>query len=150
MVRPVIRSCIAAACLVAAMLGGAPPAAASDVSVVLTAAGPGPVTHSGGQAATACPLTVAENADGVAVLDAAVAAGCIGSYSTVTFGEFGRFLDCIDGVCAGGDPAGAGCWFWAMHENGLPTAYGVDGFRAADGDVLSFLLEPYGAAALGC
>jgi hypothetical protein len=125
-------------------------ASAADATVVLTVAGPGPGTHGSGKPAAACPLTMAEGADGLAVLDAAKSSGCIGSYTTVTFAGFGTFLQCIDGVCGGRDPRGAACWYWAMTENGVMTDYGVDGFRAGNGDVLSFTLAPYGAQPAGC
>ncbi len=114
------------------------------VQVVLTATGPGPVTHGSGQVTAACPVTVAEGSDGSSVLDAAVASGCLQSYDLVAFAGLGNFVNCIDSVCSGPDPNKAGCWFWGMFENGLLTEYGVDGFRAAEGDVLSFAYVPWG------
>ena len=112
--------------------------------MVLNATGPGPVTHGSGQAAAACPVTVSEGADGASVLNAAVASGCIASYALESFAGLGNFVNCIDAVCSGPDPKKAGCWFWGMLENGLLTDYGVDGFRAAEGDVLSFAYVPWG------
>jgi hypothetical protein len=89
----------------------------------------------------ACPLTVPAGADGVAVLDAAVAAHCITSYHTVSFGSLGRFVDCIDDVC--GEALGAAGTYWGMYENGAATAYGVDGFTADSGDELVFAYSAY-------
>ncbi len=145
----VLRSVVACVALAASLAAG-PPAQATSSTVVFSAAfGPSVATHTADSPAAACEVTVAGGADGAAVLDAAMASGCIDSYTVNSF-DFGTFLHCIDGVCGDADPLGAGCWYWAMHLNGMPTEYGLDGYRAADGDVLSFVFLPYGPALLFC
>jgi imidazole glycerol phosphate synthase subunit HisF len=90
----------------------------------------------------ACPLVVDAGADGVAVLDAAVAAHCIVSYRAQTFPGFGTFVSCIDEVC-GTALTGTTGTYWNMYENGASTAYGADGFSAAAGDELGFAYQAY-------
>lgn len=87
-----------------------------------------------------CPVTVADGADGVAVLDAAVGTNCIQSYRLKTY-TFGRYLECIDGTC--GQPEQFNILYWAMRENGVCTDYGVDGFVANPGDTLSFTYSAF-------
>jgi hypothetical protein len=91
-----------------------------------------------------CPVTVAENTDGTVVLNAAKAAGCISSYATTTFPE-GTFVDCISGVCGKEDPADV-YWYWGIHLNVAPTPYGVDGYKAKNGDHLMFAYEVFPCA----
>ncbi len=119
------------------------PAAAGGVTVVFSAQY-GSGTAVAGRPATACPVTVDEGSNGLAVLDAAAAAGCIRSYKVVVYPGLGDFVDCIDRVCTGPGATGPLCSFWAMTENGVLTDYGVDGFHADQGDVLSFTYAPYG------
>ena len=85
----------------------------------------------------ACTLQVPAGANGLTVLDAAVAKKCIASYKASDFG-FGHFVECINEVC--GAPAEAMyATYWSMYENGAVTwDYGVDGFSAQEGDVLGF------------
>ena len=89
-----------------------------------------------------CALDVAQNADGIAVLDAAVAKHCIVSYATVSFGEFGTFVTCIDEVCGNAGTGTIGT-YWNMYENGTSTGYGVDGFVADDNDELGFAYRAF-------
>ncbi|HVE91794.1 MAG TPA: hypothetical protein VNE62_05800 [Actinomycetota bacterium] len=140
-------SVVTALLLLAAFMA-APAHASSSVQMTVTASGPGPATHGSGKAAAVCAVSVADGADGVAVLDAAVDSGCLDSYRLSAFPGLGNFVDCVDSVCGGGDPLGAGCWYWAMHENGLPSEQGVDFFRASQGDVLSFAYTPWGPGVL--
>lgn len=90
----------------------------------------------------ACALNVAAGADGVAVLDAAVAAHCLVSYDTVTFPGFGTFVTCLDEVC-GEALTGTVGTYWNMYENSASTSYGVDLFTADDGDELVFAYQDY-------
>lgn len=83
-----------------------------------------------------CTVNVETGADGIAVLEAAVAKRCILSYQLQTFGN-GHFVSCIDQVC------GVVATYWAMRENSSYTDYGVDGFAAASGDVLWFAYEEF-------
>lgn len=89
----------------------------------------------------ACTLSVPAGADGVAVLDAAVAAHCIVSYVAVP-SSFGTYVACIDEVCGTAVTSGTG-GYWNMYENGVSTGYGVDGFAAANGDELGFAYQAY-------
>lgn len=107
------------------------PAHASDV-VVTFGVSAGTYAPTG----AACPLTVPLGANGIAVLNAAVANGCITSYQAQSF-DFGTFVSCIDEVC-GQTVAGTAGTYWNMYENGVSTFYGVDGFSADNGDELSF------------
>lgn len=78
-----------------------------------------------------CAVSVANGADGLAVLAAATTAGCISGYETADFG-WGEFVNCIDGVC------GTDATYWRMTENGAYTVYGVSDFVADAGDELGF------------
>lgn len=98
----------------------------------------------------ACPVSVAAGANGLAVLDAAVAKGCIRSYKAETY-SFGAFVSCINEVC-GAPPAALYLTYWEMSENGKCTEdYGVSGFRADDGDELTFAYTTWAKfLAVGC
>lgn len=133
-----IRKTVISAFLVVA-LAAAAPGHAGNVSIKLRIANPTYFTPT-----AVCPVTVAENSDGATVLGAAKTSGCIQSYVLTTY-SFGRFLSCINNIC--GDAVN----FWAMRENynvanaRTPvcpsTDYGIDDFRAAGGDELSFTYE---------
>lgn len=145
----VLRIAVACAVLAVSLATGAPAQATSSTVVFSAAFGASAATHAAARPAAACEVTVADGADGGAVLDAAVASGCISSYAVKSF-DFGSLLHCIDRVCGDADPLRAACWYWSMHLNGVPTDYGIDGYRAANGDVLSFVFIPYGPALLFC
>lgn len=122
---------VTAAVSAVAVLGGAvTPAQAQDVTVKFG-------VSAGYWAPTGaiCPVSVAPGADGVAVLNAALAKGCITSYDTVSFG--GKpFLSCLDGVCQQADGL---VTFWAMFDSSpVPAEYGLAEFRADEGDELVF------------
>lgn len=98
-----------------------------------------------------CDVSVPEEADGIAVLNAAEAQGCIDSWTPKEF-PFGTYVECINDICAHeifivDRSAGAGT-YWAMRENGDYTLYGVDGFEAQAGDELSFTYETWGLTPL--
>lgn len=78
-----------------------------------------------------CDVSVPNGANGAAVLDAAVAQGCILSWSGTSY-DFGTFVDCINYVCS------AVATFWEMSDAQGPTAYGIDLYSAQDGGVLAF------------
>jgi hypothetical protein len=120
-----------------ALAATAVPAHASDVTVSL-AVSAGRYAPTG----AACALSVPAGATGVDVLDAAVAQHCVTSYDTVTYPGFGTFLTCLDEVCGNGGTGTVGT-YWNMYENGASTAYGVDGFSAADGDELGFAYQAF-------
>src|SRR5688572_22547505 len=93
-------------------LAVASPARAADVEVAFGLA-------AGAYAPTGalCSVGVPAGADGVAVLDAAVEAGCILSYQAETHPQFGAFVTCINEVC--GAPAEAlGITYWKFFVDG--------------------------------
>lgn len=47
-----------------------------------------------------CDVAIATPTTGAAVLDAAVAQGCISSWEAQEYPGYGRYVTCIDGVCA--------------------------------------------------
>lgn len=128
--------------------------AAGDVSMTLRVSNPTYLANT-----KACPVQVPAGANGIAVLDAAKATGCISSYVLVTY-SIGSFVQCIDGVC--GDPAPTYLRYWAMRTDTLdlpggrrlcePTSYGVDSYSASAGAELSFTFESYasGVAPVPC
>lgn len=83
----------------------------------------------------ACQVSVPSGANGVVVLDAAVAKGCILSYDTTTFAGFGTFVRCVDEVC-GEEASGFFLTYWKLYVNGRPATAGVDAFRATAGSSL--------------
>lgn len=129
-----IRSLALAAAVAAAV---ATPAHAANVTVSLA-------LSAGRHAPTgaACTLSVPAGADGVAVLDAAVAQGCLLSYDTVTYPGFGTFVTCLNEVCGHAGTGTVGT-YWNMYENGASTWYGVDGFVADAGDELGFAYQAF-------
>ena len=80
----------------------------------------------------ACDVSVLAGADGVAVLDAAVASGCIASYHVIWFGTE-AFVDCINGTCSTFPVQD-----WGMYVDEHLTSYGASDYRAVDGDELEF------------
>lgn len=83
-----------------------------------------------------CSVHVAPLADGGAVLSAAKASGCILDYTLRSY-SFGRLVESIDHLTQTPDET-LNIVYWAMRENGACTDYGIDGFRANSGDVLTF------------
>ncbi|MFN2614701.1 MAG: hypothetical protein ABR552_07805 [Actinomycetota bacterium] len=106
------------------------PAHASNVTVTLSV---GAVKY--GSTISDCALSVPAGADGVVVLDAAVAKGCISSYHVQHY-TFGNFVDCIDGVC--GDPSPVFATYWGEYWDGSAASLGVDSFRAGTQHDLGF------------
>ena len=123
---------VAASCAVAALatLGpGAAPVEASTVNVKF-----GVSAGYWAPTAAACTVQVPSGADGVAVLGAAVAKGCIVSYQ-VTSTAYGPYLKCVNEIC---DVADGLVTFWAVFDSSpFPAPYGVGGFRADEGDELT-------------
>lgn len=138
-VSRVLVAALLAAGVVIGPFGG--PAQAADVSITFTATG----TNGSADTHAVCELTVADDADGVDVLDTAVEHECIGSYATESHPDFGTFVTEIDGVEDGAGALGVNCFFWVYFVNGAPATTGVDGYDASDGDVVSWVLEPFGS-----
>lgn len=132
-----MKKIVLAALALAAAAATATPAQAANVTVTFG-------VSAGAYAPTgaACPLSVAPGSDGLAILAAAVASGCLLSYDTVTYPGFGTFVTCLDEVC-GDSTAGSVGTYWNMYDNGASAPYGVDGFSAGDGDDLTFAYQPY-------
>lgn len=119
---------VAAFALVAAVVAGASPAAAANVTVTLR-------LSAGAYAAAfeTCNVSVVAGGNGRAVLSAAVASGCIDSYQT-SFG--GAYLTCVDPGAAELCELGSGLvTFWAVYEDGVMSD-GIAAFRAAAGKEL--------------
>ncbi|HVL47803.1 MAG TPA: hypothetical protein VM889_04530 [Candidatus Thermoplasmatota archaeon] len=103
-----------------------------------------------------CDVVVRKGSDGGVILDAAVAAGCLESWTWCRDAGNGRFVTSLDGRYgdgrhdANGDPCpsvfapgkgvgtGLTLVFWSIHLNGEPAASGIDGYAAAEGDVYEF------------
>lgn len=79
-----------------------------------------------------CDVAVPEGATAHAVLDAAVAQGCLLRWTSQEYPGYGAYVDCIDLVC--GTPA----TYWAFFTNGEYAALGIDAYVVQDGDVLGF------------
>ena len=121
-VRSVLVAVLAAACI----SSGAVPAQASVVTVTVE------VSHIVHRPGTdlACEVAVPEGSNGIAVLDAAVQAGCITSYETAEFEGFGRYITCVDGLC---QVAGGLVAYWALFFDDEFAQTGIEGFEAAVG-----------------
>lgn len=141
-VSRVLTAALLTAAVVVGPFGG--PVHAANVSITFTATG----TNGSAETHAACRLTVSDDADGVDVLDAAVAQDCIDSYTTETHSQ-GTFVTEIDGVKDGAGAFGANCFFWVYFVNGVPAMTGVDGYDASDGDAVSWALEPSGSPLVG-
>ena len=126
-------SFVAAAALAAAPLVTGP-AAQADGNVTVNfglAAG----THA--PTGAACPVSVPAGSNGLTVLDAAVAKGCIVSYSKVDDPSFGAFVTCINEVC--GAPAEAlYLTYWGLYVDGAESQVGVSSYGAENGDEMVF------------
>lgn len=119
----------------AVMLFASVPARAANVTVNLKLGAVGyevPVKH-------CLSLSVPAGAGGAAVLNAAVAARCIDSYKTQSFGG-STFVTCVDPgpaeICQQGDGLVS---FWAYYKNGYTQTASIDRFNAAAGDELGLV-----------
>jgi hypothetical protein len=132
--------------VVVALLGAVAPAHATTVTVTLDVSrgyppAVVPVAH--------CNVGVPVGADGIDVLNAGVASGCISSYQA-PLSQYGHYVTCINSDCEApaGDPTLHGTLlYWRISENGKPACVGVDGFTAAQGKVLGFTFTPTATAA---
>lgn len=99
-----------------------------------------------------CPLSVPALSDGITVLEAAKAAGCIESYKTTSFGD-GTYVKCINDVCGPPESTAGDLWmvptYWAIYENGAYSDVGVDGLRAHAGDEFVFAYEQWATCLVG-
>ncbi len=88
-----------------------------------------------------CHVAVAPGANGGAVLDAAVASGCLLEWNHDSFDGFGRYVTSIDYI------ASAFATYWALYEDGQYANVGIDGMSFADGDTLRLNYEQWVVAA---
>ena len=114
---------------------GAPSAAGADADTVTVTL---EVTYGNhlAPAVKSCDVTVPVGSTAADVLDAAQASGCIGSWSGTTY-SFGRFVDCIDGLC-GQNFADLVGTFWGFYVNERASPVGIDARAVAEGDVVEF------------
>ncbi len=120
-----------------------PSAQAADITVQLD------VTLFGTADVADCDLTVADGADGIALLDEAVDDDdCdVTSYQTSTHPMFGTGVDCINRICGvpsfcvagecvddGQPPLWGLVTFWGILEDGAPSGSGIEGLSLEDGD----------------
>src|SRR2546428_1357163 len=135
-----VRRLIPIALVALSLAAFSPARSAANVTVVLSVDyGARAGAQSTGSAA--CPLSVPQGSDGIAVLNAAVANRCISSYST-TFG--GGYITCVSGVCEGRlNAAVPVCAYWAIISTDVNAMNnGILAFSADNGDVLEL---SYGA-----
>jgi len=86
-----------------------------------------------------CDVSVPDNANGVAVLDAAVASGCIDSYEVREDG----FLTCINQLCGAPDEA-LNITYWAIYVDGAYASKGIrDLTFPTDGTTLGLSYETW-------
>lgn len=81
-----------------------------------------------------CAVTVPEGASTSAALDAAVASGCLASWSGVNFGTEenpDRYVSCVNGECEQLVLA------WAYYEDGVLAGHGIDSASLWDGAVVT-------------
>lgn len=84
-----------------------------------------------------CGVGVAVGSNAGDVLDAAVDEGCIDSWEYEEFGGFGRYVTCIDGICA---PFGT---FWALFVDETVAASGIDSTIVEEGQTIEFVLSDW-------
>ncbi len=97
-----------------------------------------------------CGVTVPAESDGFDVLDAAIASGCIDSYSAVDYGGYGRFLTCVDEICGVDAPTWAipvpilyAGTTWAFTIDDTFATVGLDSYQVAAGDEIGLTYTHY-------
>lgn len=94
-----------------------------------------------------CDVVVPVGANGIAVLDQAVADGCIDSYDTVTFAGFGEKVTCIDDVCETPEET-LNALTWIVYTDGEQSDLGVSSMSfPTHGSTLGFSYEAWGVYA---
>lgn len=113
--------------------------AATNVPVTLRSA-----TLAYANADVVCQVSIPAGSNGLVVLDAAVAKGCVKKYETTTFGT-GKFLQCLDDGINGnrcGDPGPGYLRYWAFREDcNYVQDHGLEGFVATANKELSLTYE---------
>jgi hypothetical protein len=89
------------------------------------------VTMLGAAPLHSCDVVVPAGSNGGALLDAAVAQGCILSWTADSFPGFGRYVTCMDHVVCGQVAT-----YWALYYNGGYSDVGIDALALQQGDTL--------------
>lgn len=84
-----------------------------------------------------CAVTVPGGSNVGDLLDAAVAQGCIDSWTYDEFPGFGRFVTSIDGIPA------AVVTYWAFYVDGAYAQNGIDTTTVEDGHTYTFNYEQW-------
>lgn len=113
--------------LLAALLLGAAPLANAQDDLVTVRLEVGAGNHFLPGALASCDVSVPAGANVGDVLDAAVATGCIDSWTAIEYPGFGRFVDCINDVCSENvlDLNLFGT-FWAFYVDDVSASQGID------------------------
>lgn len=82
-----------------------------------------------------CELAVPTPTTGAAVLDSAVATGCIDSWQSASFPGFGRYVTCINDLC---EQTGT---FWGYYINEQPSSCGIDHVGSSPGEPCEPLVQ---------
>lgn len=90
-----------------------------------------------------CDVTVPTGANGIAVLSAAKATGCIDGYTTRNHPQFGVQVTCIEQVCQAPDEA-LNLTYWGIYLGDDYASTGVSGLSfPRDGRDLGFRYETW-------
>jgi hypothetical protein len=90
-----------------------------------------------------CDVVVTSGANGLAVLDQAVADGCIDGYQTRTFTGLGEKVTCIDDVCETPDET-LNALTWIVYVDGAQSELGVSSLSfPTHGTTLGFSYEAW-------
>lgn len=111
----------------------APHVAAADVTATL-------FVNAGHPAAPGwrdCAVSVPAGANVGALLDAAVAQGCLLSWGADSYPGYGRYVTCIDEVC-GQLPT-----YWAFYVDGAYSGTGIDDTAVSPGSTYEFTYEQW-------
>lgn len=94
-------------------------------------------TFVGAPALASCDVDVPAGADGAAVLDAAVANGCILEWTAGSYPGLGRYVTSIDHVS---EELGT---YWSFVVDGEYASYGIDLYHAEQGSTIRFAYDQY-------
>jgi len=132
-----MRKLAVLAAVALATLGIAHPArATTTVHLTVDLGAPGGVEEA------ECEVTVASNANGIDVLEAAIDDDCIDTYDTEPFSE-GEYVSCINDICEQPEDFPVVSWLIYL-EDGSFAPFGVEELSfPTDGDTLSFAYEAW-------
>ena len=96
-----------------------------------------------------CDVVVTTGANGIDVLDQAVSDGCIDSYDSRPFAEFGEQVTCINGICQTPDET-LNALTWIIYVDGAQSDLGVSSLSfPTHGTTLGFSYEAWAVYAPG-